>query len=245
MLKKPKNFRERKKEFILELFNYLAPSYDLLNNLLSFGLHFLWKKRAVKILRVNDPEKILDVCAGTGDLAIIAAKDTQGKGRIFLYDFSRAMILKGREKIKKKLNHNQIYFIQGQAEEISAAPEKFDAAMIGFGLRNLTDMKQGMKEVYRVLQPGGKFVVLEFSQPKNKWFKLIYDFYSFYIIPWVGKIISGSKEAYIYLPHSIKAFPKPEEIKDLLEEVGFAEVNYYPLTNGVAVVYRAIKPSCT
>lgn len=245
MRNKPKNFRERKKEFILELFNSVAPSYDLLNTLLSFGLHFLWKKRTIKILDLNESEKILDVCAGTGDLAILAAKDIQGKSRIFLYDFSRAMMLRGREKIKKKLKHDQIYFIQGNAEEISAAPEKFDGAMIGFGLRNLADMQKGVKEIYRVLKPGGKFVALEFAQPQNKCFKLIYDFYSFYIIPWAGRMISKSKEAYIYLPLSIKTFPKPEEIKALLEEVGFEGVNFYPLTKRVAVIYRALKPFCT
>jgi len=234
---------ENKEKFVWKLFNTIAPSYDLLNALLSFGLHFLWKKKAVKLLDPKEKEKIIDLCGGTGDLAILAAKDIQGKGRVFLYDFSRPMMLKGKEKVKKKLQDDKIYFIQGNAMEISSAPEKFNAAMIGFGLRNLADIQKGIEEMYRVLKPGGKFVALEFAQPKGKWFKQVYDFYSFYIIPWVGLVISGCKEAYIYLPLSIKAFPKPEEVKNLLEEIGFEEVNYYPLTRGVAVIYKAIKPS--
>lgn len=234
---------ESKEKFVRQIFNSIAPSYDLLNMLLSFGLHFYWKKKTIKILGLKEADKIIDLCGGTGDLAILAVKDRQGKGRVFLYDFSRPMMLKGRQKIKKKLPHGRVYFIQGSAEQISAAHEKFDAALIGFGLRNLADMQRGMKEIYRVLKPGGKLGALEFAQPQNKWLKRIYDFYSFHIIPWAGKVISGSKEAYLYLPSSIKAFPKPEEIKDLLEKVGFAKVNYYPLSKGVAVVYRAVKPS--
>ncbi len=233
---------KNKEKFVRQLFNSIAPRYDLLNTLLSFGLHYFWKKRAVKILQIQDEEKVIDVCGGTGDLAILAAKDIQNKGRIFLYDFSRPMIEKSRRKAGEKLSPGRIYFVQGDAQRISLGENEFAAAMVGFGLRNLADIKEGLREIYRVLKPGGKLVALEFSQPRPKWFRLIFDFYAFHIIPWAGSIISGSKEAYLYLPASIKAFPSPEAIKALLAEVGFAEVNYLPLTMGVAVIYRAIKP---
>lgn len=233
---------EKKEKFVRSLFNAIAPRYDFLNTLLSFGLHFLWKKKVVRILELREGDKIIDVCGGTADLAILAAEEGSKKGKVFLYDFSRPMMLQGREKVKRKWKGGQIYFIQGNAEQISTAQEIFDAAMISFGLRNLADMQRGVKEIFRVLKPGGKFVALEFSRPSNKWFKVIYDFYSFYIIPWAGRMISGSREAYVYLPASIRAFPEPEGIKTLLEEIGFQEVVYYYLTKGVAVIYRARKP---
>lgn len=232
-----------KDRFILELFNSISSRYDLTNTVLSLGLHYFWKKRAVQLLKICPGDRVIDVCGGTADLSLLALKLIPGKVRVFLYDFSRGMIERGRAKVKKRLPQGQIYFVHGDAEKISFSDNRFDAAMIGFGLRNLNDMEEGLKEIYRVLKPGGKFMGLEFSKPRSYWFTPLYNFYSFHIIPWLGRMITGSKKAYSYLPESIAEFPEPEKVKLLMEKVGFRSIAYYPLTKGVATVYLGIKPT--
>lgn len=230
-----------KDKFILELFNSISSRYDLTNTILSLGLHYFWKKKGVQLLKIRPEDLIIDICGGTADLSILAAHAPGFQGKVFLYDFSRAMMEKGKAKVKKKFLPSHIYFIRGNAEEISFREHKFDGAMIGFGLRNLSHMEEGLREIHRVLKPGGKFMGLEFSQPKSDWFKPLYNFYSFHIIPWLGQMITGSKKAYSYLPESIAEFPEPEKVKVLMEKVGFKKITYYPLTKGVATIYLGIK----
>ncbi|MGQ9693464.1 MAG: bifunctional demethylmenaquinone methyltransferase/2-methoxy-6-polyprenyl-1,4-benzoquinol methylase UbiE [Thermodesulfobacteriota bacterium] len=230
-----------KDTFILELFNSISSKYDLTNTILSLGLHYFWKKKAVRLLKIIPGDKIVDICGGTADLSILAADANGLQGKVFLYDFSWAMMKKGKAKVKRKWLMEKIFFIQGNAEKISFKENKFDGAMIGFGLRNLSHIEEGLEEIYRVLKPGGRFMGLEFSQPKSDWFKPLYNFYSFHIIPWLGQMITGSKKAYSYLPESIAEFPEPEKVKVLMEKVGFKKITYYPLTKGVATIYLGIK----
>ena len=183
----------------------------------------------------------MDVCGGTGDLSLLAAKTVGSNGRVILYDINRTMIEAGRPKVNRTSLASAVRYIQGDAERISCRPSSFDAALAGFGVRNLTRMERGLEEMYRILKPGGKIMVLEFSLPTSSVFRWLYDFYSFYLMPLMGKIFAGTEEAYLYLPESIRRFPPPEDLSRILREIGFARVSCCRLTNGIAVIYTGLK----
>lgn len=222
-------------------FNTVASRYDFMNTLLSFGIHLLWKRTAIRMLALREGDWVIDVCGGTADLSILAARDVGAEGRVILYDMNRAMIERGRLKVRGSLERERIYLVQGDAEHISFPDGRFDAAVVGFGIRNLTHMDRGLQEIYRILRPRGRLMCLEFSRPTASLFRWLYDFYSFQIIPLLGWLIVGSRKAYTYLPESIRLFPGPEVLADLLKEVGFTRVTYQRLTNGIAVVHLANK----
>ena len=230
-----------KVRYVRRHFNSIATKYDLMNTLLSFGLHYLWKSWAVAALRLNPGDRVIDVCGGTADLAILTGRALGPKGRVFLYDINRAMMEGGRIKVARASLPVQVDFIQGDAELISSPPGIFDAAFVGFGIRNLTRMEKGLTEMYRVLKPGGRFMCLEFSLPTSPAFRWLYNFYSFHLMPLAGKILAGTREAYLYLPESIRKFPPPDEVSRVLREIGFARVTYRRLTNGIAVIYTGVK----
>ena len=231
----------KKSQLILGYFNSVARNYDMMNTLLSFGIHHNWKRIAVRMLGLNNGDRVLDVCGGTGDLAVLAAGAVGQTGRVTLYDFSSAMINAGRFKKNNSSIRKRIQYIQGDVQQISFQDGSFDAAMVGFGIRNVIDMKKGFKEMYRVLKSGGKMMCLEFSKPVSPFFCLLYDYYSFYIIPFLGKSITGSMQAYTHVPESIRTFPSPEELKDILKSIGFLHVTHRKLTNGIAVIHLAKK----
>ena len=226
---------------ILGYFNSVARKYDMMNTLLSFGIHHIWKRIAVRMLGLNSGDRVLDVCGGTGDLAILAAGAVSPAGHVTLYDFSSAMINAGMFKKNNSSIRNRVQYIQGDAQEISFQEQSFDVAMVGFGIRNVIDMKKAFKEMYRVLKPGGKMMCLEFSKPTSPLFRLLYDYYSFYIIPFLGKSITGSIQAYTHLPESIRTFPSPEKLSDILKIIGFLHITHKKLTNGIAVIHLAKK----
>lgn len=232
---------KEKAKLVLGHFNSIARKYDFLNTLLSFGLQHFWKRYAVRTLGLKAGDQVIDICGGTADLSILAAKAIGVSGRVILYDINRAMIEAGRPKVDRASFGGRITYVQGDAERISFAGGQFEAALVGFGIRNLTRMGKGLEEMYRVLKPGGKLMCLEFSKPTAVFFGWLYDLYSFYIIPFVGKIISGSREAYTYLPESIRMFPSPEGLKGTLEEIGFSRVTYWKLTKGIAVIHIGVK----
>lgn len=232
---------KEKAHWVRNHFDTVAQKYDLMNTLLSFGIHYLWKRTAINLLGLRPGDRVIDVCGGTGDLSILALKKTSMTGRIFLYDINRAMMEMGRHKSTHASFRKALFYIQGDAEHISFKPESFDAAMVGFGIRNLTRMEEGFKEMHRVLKPGGRLMCLEFSKPTWAWFRWLYDFYSFRIMPLIGLLFVGSRQAYTYLPESIRLFPSPEELRRRLEEIGFHQVAYRTLTNGIAVVHVGTK----
>jgi demethylmenaquinone methyltransferase/2-methoxy-6-polyprenyl-1,4-benzoquinol methylase len=222
-------------------FSSIAGKYDFMNTLLSFGLHYLWKRTAIKMMNLKPGKRVLDVCGGTADLAILAARYIGPEGGVVVYDFNRAMMEAGKEKVHHVLLDARIRYIQGDAEQISCPDGQFDAAMVGFGIRNLTHMEKGFTEMYRVLKPGGTLMCLEFSRPANPAFRFLYDMYSFYIMPYIGLIFTGSRTAYTYLPESIRLFPMPDELAAILRNIGFSTVTWRRLTNGIAVVHVAVK----
>jgi demethylmenaquinone methyltransferase / 2-methoxy-6-polyprenyl-1,4-benzoquinol methylase len=232
---------EDKVHWVRRHFNTVASRYDFMNTLLSFGIHHWWKRYAIHMMDLQAGDRILDLCGGTGDLALLAARIIGRGGRVVLYDINWRMMITGRPKIVASPARIQIQYVQGDAERIAFPDNTFDAAMVGFGIRNLTRMEKGFEEMYRVLKPGGKMMCLEFSQPVTPWFRALYDFYSFHIMPWIGKIFGGSRQAYTYLPESIRLFPMQDELTAKLERIGYRQVRYRNLTNGIAVVHMAVK----
>jgi demethylmenaquinone methyltransferase/2-methoxy-6-polyprenyl-1,4-benzoquinol methylase len=232
---------QEKKSLVQDHFDTVAARYDLTNTLLSFGLQHVWKRKAVAGLGLKAGERVLDACGGTADLGLLAAGPVGPHGRVILYDFNRAMLAVGQIKIDRAGLEETMSLIQGDAEQIALQDHTFDAAMVGFGIRNLASMEAGLQELHRVLKPGGRLLILEFSQPTNPWFRTLYDLYSFTVMPLMGKIMMGSWEAYTYLPESIRLFASPAELSEILRNVGFSRVTYQILSNGIAIVYLARK----
>ena len=217
-------------------FNTIATRYDLMNTILSGGIHYAWKRRAVETLMIKPGKKVLDVCGGTGDIACLSASRAGEKGVSIVYDINRKMMEQGKKK-----DMNGVTFVQGDAECISFPDNTFDAVSIGFGIRNVTHLETGFKEIFRVLKKGGTMCCLEFSKPENPLFRSLYDWYSFRIMPLLGGLITGSKEAYTAFPETIRAFPLPEELRRILKKIGFKEIKIKKLTNGIAVIHSAKK----
>jgi demethylmenaquinone methyltransferase/2-methoxy-6-polyprenyl-1,4-benzoquinol methylase len=230
-----------KRQWVLRHFNSIARQYDWMNTVLSFGLQHLWKSAAIRSLELNPGDRVLDVCGGTADLSILAAREIGPAGSAVLYDINRAMIEAGKPKVARIPLSTRIWYVQGDAEQIAFRDGQFEAAMVGFGIRNLTRMEKGLEEMYRVLKPGGKLMCLEFSIPTSRWFRWLYHFYSFHIMPLAGQILAGTREAYTYLPESIRKFPLPDELASILDRIGFSKITYRTLTNGIAVIHLGIK----
>jgi len=224
-----------KKEQVAEMFNNISPSYDFLNHFLSLGIDVWWRKKAIAFLKNENPKSILDIATGTGDLAIEALSLNPVK--ITGVDISEGMLEIGRQKIKKK-NLDKIIELQlGDSERLLFEDNTFDAVTVAFGVRNFENLEKGLSDIFRVLKPGGTFVVLEFSKPVTFPVKQLYNFYFNSILPFFGKLISKDNSAYTYLPESVKSFPDGENFTRLLKKTGFNNTKMKPLTFGIATIY--------
>ena len=226
---------------IQAMFNDLAPRYDLLNRVLSGGYDQHWRKIAVNQLGNLRNKTFLDVATGTADIVLEIAKRSPPPLQIIGMDFSQSMLKLGSNKINKIKLKKEISLIPGSAESIPLKDQIFDGAITAFGVRNFSDVHKGILEMHRVLKPNGKVVVLEFSFPNNRLLKWLYRFYFEKILPIVGRIISGHKNAYSYLPESVANFPQGESFKKLLEDSGFKKVSLKKLTLGIVTLYTGIK----
>lgn len=233
--------KKNKAKTVRSYFDHIALKYDMMNTLLSFGIHFFWKRKAIKAGRLKAGDRVIDLCGGTADLSIAAGKIVSVTGNVVLYDFSREMMAAGTAKIRKAGLSKIVLPVCGDAQMISFPQNSFNTAFIGFGLRNLTDIEKGLKEIYRILKPGCCLVCLEFSEPVTPWFRKLYNLYSSCILPLAGKIITGSEEAYTYLHDSIRAFPLPDQLADMMKKAGFKTVTYKRLSNGIAAIHLAVK----
>lgn len=234
-----KNSEQSKKNQVEEMFDSISPRYDLLNHLLSANIDKLWRKNTINKLKLFKPNLILDIATGTADFAVAATKIKGTK--LVGVDISEGMLEAGRKKIEKKKLTESIELIKADSEDLPFANDKFDAAIVGFGVRNFENLKKGLTEIKRVLKPGAVFYILEFSKPAKSPYKQIYQFYFTRILPLVGRIVSKNSNAYTYLPESVKEFPDGEKFLTILADVGFVNNKSFLQTFGIATIYEAHK----
>jgi demethylmenaquinone methyltransferase/2-methoxy-6-polyprenyl-1,4-benzoquinol methylase len=227
------------KQYVRTLFNAIAPRYDLLNHLLSGGMDLYWRRRAIATLNGLRPKRILDVATGTADFAIAALRS--GADEVIGVDIAESMLDIGRRKIARKHLEGRIMLRTGDAETLDLAPESFDAAIVAFGVRNFENLERGLLSMYRVLKPGGKIVVLEFSRPQVPPLKQIYFFYLRTILPLIGRTLSIHREAYEYLPDTVMKFPEGPTFRSILGKVGFTQTEEQRLTGGIASIYTGVR----
>jgi demethylmenaquinone methyltransferase/2-methoxy-6-polyprenyl-1,4-benzoquinol methylase len=235
-----KDSEKSKKDQVASMFDQIAFRYDFLNRFLSGGIDIFWRKRAIRELKGRQLDHLLDVATGTGDMAIMSYKMLK-PARITGIDISEGMLDIGRKKVAKLLLNDQIQLFKGDSEAIKADPATFDAITVAFGVRNFSNLEQGLAEMYRVLKPGGKLVILEFSQPKRVVFSGLYNMYMKLIAPQAGKWLSKNKDAYKYLHSSVKAFPEGETFLHILQQVGFSQTTLKSLSLGICTIYCGIK----
>jgi demethylmenaquinone methyltransferase/2-methoxy-6-polyprenyl-1,4-benzoquinol methylase len=228
-----------KKLQVEQMFDSISHRYDFLNHLLSFGIDRGWRKKVRRSLQLHQPHRILDVATGTGDLAIELAK--MGDVSILGVDISKGMLQMGDQKIVKLNLTDKIKLLQADSENLPFQDNEFDAVTVSFGVRNFENLESGLKEMLRVLKPGGRLAVLEFSKPSNKLVGLLYWFYFKNVLPFIGKLFSKSSNAYTYLPESVSKFPEKEAFSKIAKNCGFTAVNYTPLTFGISTLYLCEK----
>lgn len=236
---KPYNTDNSKKEEVAEMFNNISPKYDFLNHLLSLGIDHLWRRKAIRMLKKEAPKRVIDLATGTGDFALAALK--LNPDEIIGVDISEGMLEEGRRKVKKRGKEDIISMILGDSENLPFEDNEFDALTVGFGVRNYENLEKGLSDMLRVIKPGGTAIILEFSKPKKFPVKQFFGFYSKFIIPTIGKMVSKDNAAYEYLPESVAAFPEGEEFMDILRKVGYKNPTATLVSGGIATIYKAVK----
>ncbi len=234
-----KELNAGKKKQVADMFNNISKRYDFLNHFLSLGIDILWRKKAIRMLESAKPGLILDIATGTGDFAIEALALNPKK--VIGVDISEGMLEMGHHKIKKMKLEDKIQLELGDSEKLLFEDNKFDAVIVSFGVRNFENLERGISDMYRVLKPGGKTVIVEFSKPKKFPFKQIYNFYFKSVLPIIGRLISKDRAAYTYLPESVQSFPDGNNFLNILTEVGFKKAECKPLTFGISSIYIAEK----
>jgi len=228
-----------KKEQVAKMFDNISHRYDFLNHFLSMGIDRAWRRKAIKLLRETQPRHILDVATGTGDFALQALVLSPEK--ITGVDISEGMLEVGRRKVRERQLEHLIELQRGDSENLPFEENKFDAVTVAFGVRNFENLERGLREIYRVLKPGGKVVVLEFSRPRMFPFKQLYSFYFRAVLPKIGRMVSKDSAAYTYLPESVAAFPDGEDFLRILQAVGFNNTKCKVLTLGISSIYTGVK----
>ncbi len=230
-----KDKSEAKKKQVADMFDSISGKYDFLNHFLSLGIDIRWRKKAIKYLEKDQPKQILDIATGTGDFAIESLKLNPEK--VIGIDISEGMLGVGREKMIKKGFSEIIDMQSGDSENLQFEDNNFDAVIVAFGVRNFENLEKGLSEMNRVLKPGGKAVILEFSKPTIFPFKQLYHFYFRWVLPKIGKIVSKDNAAYTYLPESVNEFPFGDQFLEILNKTGFKNTTCKPLTLGISSIY--------
>jgi demethylmenaquinone methyltransferase/2-methoxy-6-polyprenyl-1,4-benzoquinol methylase len=229
--------------YVRRMFGAIAPRYDLTNTLISAGLHWRWKHGTVRLLQAPPGGRALDLCCGTGDLAILLARRVGSNGRVVGVDFSEEMLHIARQRAAAAGVGAVCRFVQADAQALAVCETAFDVATMGFGLRNVVHPEAALREACRALRPGGRLAVLEFSRPTSPVVRRLYDLYSFTLLPCVGRLASRHSDAYLYLPTSIRTWPDQDTLAAVLAQSGFAQVHYRNLCTGIATVHIGTRPS--
>lgn len=230
-----------KQKLVANVFQSVAQKYDVMNDIMSFGIHRLWKRYTIDCSGVRSGMRVLDIAGGTGDLTAQFSRRVGPTGEVVLADINDAMLAVGRDKLRNRGIVGNVRYVQANAEELPFADDSFDIITIAFGLRNVTDKQKALESMYRVLKPGGRLLVLEFSKPQPPLLSQAYDFYSFNVLPKMGQLVAGDADSYQYLAESIRMHPDQETLKGMMEQAGYAEVSYHNLTGGIVAMHRGYK----
>lgn len=226
---------------VAEVFHSVADKYDVMNDLMSFGIHRLWKRYTIEMSGVRKGHRVLDIAGGTGDLAAKFSKIVGDSGEVILSDINASMLGVGRSRMIDKGLLTNMDYVQANAESLPFPDNYFDCITIAFGLRNVTEKANALKSMYRIVKPGGRVLVLEFSKPVSPLLSKVYDIYSFNLLPKIGELVANDSESYKYLAESIRMHPDQQTLKDMMLEAGFEQCDYHNLTGGIVALHRGFK----
>lgn len=230
-----------KADHVREVFDSVASRYDIMNDLMSMGVHRLWKRHTVELAGVRRGQRVLDLAAGTGDLSERFAGIVGLEGEVIFTDINAAMLTRGRDRLMDAGVAGNLHYAQVNAEAIPFPDNHFDCITIGFGLRNVTNKQRALEEMFRVLRPGGRALVLEFSQPGSRPLRKAYDLYSFSVLPTLGRLIAGDADSYRYLAESIRMHPDQETLRTMMEQAGLERCEFFNLNGGIVAIHRGYK----
>ena len=232
---------DQKVRMVGGVFDSVASRYDLMNDLMSGGVHRIWKRVAIELSGVRPGQQVLDVAGGTGDLTLRFAREVGPSGRVVLSDINAAMLGTGRDRLLDEGVCGNVDFALADAEALPFRDSSFDCVTIAFGLRNVTRKDRALASMLRVLKPGGRLLVLEFSRPTSELLGKLYDAYSFGVIPKIGRLVAGDEDSYRYLAESIRMHPDQETLRDMMEDAGFERCDYHNLTGGIVAIHRGFR----
>jgi demethylmenaquinone methyltransferase/2-methoxy-6-polyprenyl-1,4-benzoquinol methylase len=232
---------DAKAGMVAEVFHSVAARYDLMNDLMSAGIHRVWKRFTIELSGVRSGNAVLDIAGGTGDLAARFADIVGPTGRVVLADINESMLKVGRDKLLDHGHLGNLEFVQADAQSLPFPDDSFDCVTIAFGLRNVTDKDAALRSMLRVLKPGGRLLVLEFSKPANPLLSKAYDAYSFRVLPLMGRLVANDADSYQYLAESIRMHPDQETLKEMMEDAGFTRCEYHNMTGGVVALHKGLK----
>lgn len=232
---------EKKASMVADVFDSVAAKYDMMNDLMSMGIHRVWKRFTIDCSGVRNGQKVLDLAGGTGDLAAKFSRLVGEKGQVILADINHSMLTVGRSKLRDNGIVGNLDYVQANAEALPFPDNYFDVITIAFGLRNVTDKDKALASMYRVLKPGGRLLVLEFSKPTQEWLSKVYDMYSFHVLPKMGQLVANDSDSYQYLAESIRMHPDQETLKGMMDNAGFDQTEFFNLTGGIVALHRGFK----
>ena len=233
--------KDAKAGMVADVFHSVASRYDLMNDLMSGGIHRIWKRFTIELSGVRKGNSVLDIAGGTGDLAARFADIVGPGGRVVLADINDSMLQVGRDKLLDNGRQANLEFVQADAQYLPFPDDSFDCITIAFGLRNVTDKDTALRSMLRVLKPGGRLLILEFSKPENQLLSKAYDTYSFRVLPMMGRLVANDSDSYQYLAVSIRMHPDLDTLKDMMEDAGFSRCEYHNMTGGVVALHKGVK----
>lgn len=233
--------KEQKESMVADVFHSVAAKYDLMNDVMSLGIHRIWKRYTIDCSGIRPGQKVLDLAGGTGDLAAKFSRIVGETGQVTLADINHSMLMVGKEKLTNMGIMANLNYVQANAEALPFPDNHFDLVTMAFGLRNVTEKSNALASIFRVLKPGGRLLVLEFSKPTSDVLSKVYDTYSFHLLPKIGQLVANDAESYQYLAESIRMHPDQETLESMMKDVGFEQISYTNLTGGIVALHRGFK----